>query len=450
MRQEDDQNSQTSWRHPKQAFPNYIGLSNIGNSCYLNAAIQALYATYYMRDYFQEDNIKKISDILLKNVPKIYKHNNSIGAELKQKIMSEQYQPSILSDNEKNMLISNTLSYRLYVLFKTLSNKNDDNYMVITPSSFTRVFCNNQIFNDGKQHDSGEAFNYIINTIHEELATPTELKFTTKLETVKIFNDNRKKILDKFDCANVTEKKELKKKYDALLRDYPLESTIIDSMAAIKKHYNNNHSFISQLFDGFTLSTIFCPSCRYSNKTFELHKIIQLEIPSYSHGMKTPSIYDCLDLFTKEEQLDEENGYKCNSCEKKFKCIKRLKLWMSPPVMIFNFKRYSQFQTVRGNRMTKNNSEITFPTFDLDLSNYIAEENFLKDKCYTYDLYSIVSHVGGLNSGHYYTYSNLELSNKWVKFEDENVSYSNIENIKNDAYLVFYIRKDVFSNSTNN
>ncbi|XP_021349870.1 ubiquitin carboxyl-terminal hydrolase 32-like isoform X2 [Mizuhopecten yessoensis] len=76
----------------------------------------------------------------------------------------------------------------------------------------------------------------------------------------------------------------------------------------------------------------------------------------------------CLQAFTKEEELGEEELYYCSKCKKHCLAIKKLDIWRLPPILIINLKR---FQFLNG-KWVKSHKIVKFPIEDFDPSNYIA------------------------------------------------------------------------------
>jgi len=97
-------------------------------------------------------------------------------------------------------------------------------------------------------------------------------------------------------------------------------------------------------------------------------------IEEYGEKLLEPlSIEQCLDSFTKVEELD---AY-CPVCSKsnkgdftETKQKKSLQIWAAPPVLVLQLKR---FKTDGRNRGYKLNNLVTFPVEGFDLSQYVAE-----------------------------------------------------------------------------
>ena len=85
-------------------------------------------------------------------------------------------------------------------------------------------------------------------------------------------------------------------------------------------------------------------------------------------------------------------------------------------------------------------TNIDFPIKDLDLSRYVKGYN---PKSYVYDLYGVSNHFGGISGGHYTACIN-NADNKWVHFDDENMSIITDEKelVSQNAYCLFYRKKN--------
>lgn len=76
----------------------------------------------------------------------------------------------------------------------------------------------------------------------------------------------------------------------------------------------------------------------------------------------------CLEAFTQEEDLGEEDKINCAKCESNQQVTKKLQIWRLPPILIFHLKR---FQNVNS-RWIKSHKIVDFPLTNLDSTNYLA------------------------------------------------------------------------------
>lgn len=204
-------------------------------------------------------------------------------------------------------------------------------------------------------------------------------------------------------------------------------------------------------FAGELQSSIKCLNCKSITSTIDPLMDLSLEINHLkSKSNNQPiSLYDCLDLFTKDEKLDVM--YTCQSCHTKSKAIKSLKIKKLPPVLSIQLKRFEH--NLLNDTSAKIQTPVTTPLF-LDITRYTAdydlakyqEENpqMGKNDTYTdtnkiYELFTVVSHIGSVNTGHYIVMVKTG-DGQWFKFDDSVVSLISQEEVmRTNAYLLFYI-----------
>lgn len=145
---------------------------------------------------------------------------------------------------------------------------------------------------------------------------------------------------------------------------------------------------------------------------------------------KKIDIYDCLNLMTMEEKLDESNKWLCPNCKKNQLCTKKLAIYQTSLIFILHFKRYGR---------KKITSKIQFPLVGLDLKDYIISDDSSK----IYDLFAVCNHYGSDASQGHYTAFCKNKDGIWFSFDDERVEIiDNLEKIvSGNAYILFYKRR---------
>lgn len=247
-------------------------------------------------------------------------------------------------------------------------------------------------FVGNNQNDSSELLIFILDTIHEGLCKPIETPF---------LDEDISKMSDSENCLYSANKQ--------WHNIYKMGSSPILDM-----FYSQQHSRIT------------CTNCGFISNSYDPCIMINLPIPVSSNNL---SIYDCLDLYTKEETLDNNNKYKCEGCNTECNASKKLSIWKTPKYLLISFKRF------QGDG-TKLLDPIHFPAFDLNLQKY--SENNLNSK---YNLYAISNHTGNTGGGHYFSY--CKNGEKWYEYNDRVVmTLTNEQILTNGAYVLFYERKD--------
>ena len=174
----------------------------------------------------------------------------------------------------------------------------------------------------------------------------------------------------------------------------------------------------------------------------------QFTHPEYSEARKVEAarinrgitLQDCLEEFTKEEKLGEDDLWYCPRCKKHQQATKRFDLWKLPEILVVHLKRFSNSRILRD----KIDTFVDFPIEGLDLEEKVGEREVAKrlqregfdisslglgdvDEPLVYDLYAVDEHLGGLGGGHYRAYALNHITNKWYHFDDSFVTESTAE-----------------------
>lgn len=197
------------------------GLTNQGNTCYVNSIIQCL------------SNCKEFRNFLLNNkiIHLLNKSDNIFIAR-------------------KNL--NNTLTFQLRKIFSYFWF---NNYKVIELSSFRKIFCKKiDMFRNFNQHDSQEALLCIIDTIHEELA-----------QNYEIIPKNKDIIFDSLNYYyNNNLDHDILKIININISKYLNFKSFIDF-----KNTHKNYSNIYDIFEGRTISQLKCPLTNGVKANFE-------------------------------------------------------------------------------------------------------------------------------------------------------------------------------------
>ncbi|KAI6120769.1 hypothetical protein EV401DRAFT_1954212 [Pisolithus croceorrhizus] len=167
------------------------------------------------------------------------------------------------------------------------------------------------------------------------------------------------------------------------------------------------------------------------------------------------SIDDCLEEFTKEEKLGEDDLWYCPRCKKHQQATKKFDLWKVPDILAVHLKRFSNSRALRD----KIDAFVDFPIEGFDLTHLVGERKIGKklndssanlqelgihdlDEPLIYDLYAVDEHLGGLGGGHYRAYAFNHVTGQWYHFDDSYVSRAEASQAVNaNAYLLFYKRR---------
>ncbi|KAG5725448.1 Ubiquitin carboxyl-terminal hydrolase 4 [Termitomyces sp. T112] len=188
---------------------------------------------------------------------------------------------------------------------------------------------------------------------------------------------------------------------------------------------------------------------------FQHPEYLESKKSAMEKGKKGLTLQDCLEEFTKEEKLGEDDLWYCPQCKKHQQATKKFDLWKAPDVLVVHLKRFSNSRTLRD----KIDTFIDFPIEGLDLSSMVGDRAAAKklaeqgfdltefdfgnlDEPLVYDLFGVDEHMGGLGGGHYRAYALNHLNDKWYHFDDSFVTTAKATDAVNaNAYLLFYRRR---------
>lgn len=417
------------------------GLINMGNTCYMNSAIQAFSHNYLFTDYIfkNEENIKKT---LLQNAPKILKDNDQfslnkdtiIKQQLKEKIKSPNYDYTTLTEEEKNIIYNQTITFQLLRLLKEMWKCNAS----YVPTCFKHIFSNyrNKFFSGNNQHDAEEAYSCILQNMHNELSQKVSIDLKINNPDTVVFVNIKRKLNDMFKTAVTKEEK-----HNILIENkklmYKMKDNAIDHAGLIQmtNELQDSYSGLTTIFTGFLRSSLNCcrRECMYSSNKFEPFNHLALPIPN----KQNINLLDCINEYCKEEVLDDNNKWCCDSCGNECNAVKKYQLWKIPPVLVLQLKRFSQFP------LRKNNSFVKYPKDGLNIKNYVSHIQYYNEQCYEYRLQTIIAHTGGVHGGHYYTITLDDDTGKWIIFNDNSVVILNDDSdiIVSEAYILIYMNK---------
>ncbi|XP_076133390.1 ubiquitin carboxyl-terminal hydrolase 21 [Alosa pseudoharengus] len=203
----------------------------------------------------------------------------------------------------------------------------------------------------------------------------------------------------------------------------------LSEQAAImwKKHLERDDSRIVDIFSGQLRSSLHCSICSHYSNTFDVFCDLSLPIPKRS-GDRV-SLKECLDLFSQEEKLDEENAPMCERCCRRTKSTKRLTIQRFPKVIVIHLNRF----TMSRFSISKSTVCVSFPITKLDLGPYGPVD------CgpVLYNLYAVCYHSGTVNMGHYTACCRDE--DGWWYYNDSSVQQVPDNQLQSSqAYVLFY------------
>ncbi|BEI92295.1 uncharacterized protein CcaverHIS019_0411150 [Cutaneotrichosporon cavernicola] len=165
---------------------------------------------------------------------------------------------------------------------------------------------------------------------------------------------------------------------------------------------------------------------------------------------------DCLDEFSKQETLGQNDEWYCPVCKKHVQATKKLDIYKAPDILVICLKRFGSARNLRD----KLDHLVHYPLEGLNLDERIGERRITQSlrltdeeakhygiehstEPFIYDLYAVDNHFGGLGGGHYTAFCRNKIDEQWYNYDDSRVSKASTDAVKNNraAYLLFYKRR---------
>lgn len=371
------------------------GLSNLGNTCFMNSTLQCLSHSIplvkLMNKYFKDGNPS----------PNFMNNNNendgpTDGSDDESSQMDSSMNDISHTQISKNCSIDVDLFKEWYDLHKLMWSEN----CTVSPGRFLRMVQNEaakkniDIFTGYSQNDLPEFLLFVIDSFHNCIRRPVSMKISGNPE-----NNNDIFAKSVFETYKTMYEKEY--------------SEIIDLF------FGNQISFMSDMEDNVL-----------SHKAEPLF-MIDLPIPEAKTRQKTVSLKECLNKYIEPEVLSGDNQWYYEKEDKKIDAKKCIKFFNLGEIIVIDLKRFTY-------DMKKINTMVTFPINNLDMGDYICGYN---NNSYKYELFGVCNHFGSCMGGHYTAYIR-NTNNKWYHFNDTRVDEIPVEKVVSpSAYCLFYIKK---------
>lgn len=165
-------------------------------------------------------------------------------------------------------------------------------------------------------------------------------------------------------------------------------------------------------------------------KIEDLNKCIEFKTTNEPRNTaRNINLHECFQSFGIPEELEKENAWYCPSCKNHVLATKQLEIYKVPEILIIHLKRFR----TNGYQREKVSVPVIFPESELDISSYVIGSQ----KTMLYDLYAVSNHFGSLGGGHYTATCFSNHQNKWLEFNDSQVTGpADLSNTS--SYLLFY------------
>eukprot|EP00927_Polykrikos_kofoidii_P024821 TRINITY_DN22463_c0_g1_i1.p1 TRINITY_DN22463_c0_g1~~TRINITY_DN22463_c0_g1_i1.p1 ORF type:complete len:1153 (+),score=213.90 TRINITY_DN22463_c0_g1_i1:74-3460(+) len=365
----------TAQRHMGHRRP--VGLKNLGNTCFLNAALQALAHAPLLAPFFLQGHF--VRDLNAANPL----GSGGVLAEAFAALLQKLFPPEE-EDNDKS-----------FAIFKAELGKGCvDN--ALAPESFYGTICNCYPLigeQRGAQQDAHEVLNFLLDSLHEDVNRTRQ----------------RPRYEERPDLAEEDMSRCGEERFAA---------------QAWHDHLRRHRSMLVDLCQGQLRSQVKCCECGRTSVTFDPFLFLSLPLPSTLRRGKREPIEAAIREFCAEEKLSGEDRWGCPRCERRVNAKKRLSLWKLPVLLFVHLKRFgfeASSSLLQAPRAWKIEGEVTVPLQRLDLQGLMAGTSPQRVPLH-YDLFAAIDHVGASPSVGHYTAA-CRRADGWWRFDDSRTEF---------------------------
>ncbi|KAL7093437.1 hypothetical protein ACP275_11G040900 [Erythranthe tilingii] len=386
------------------------GLSNLGNTCFMNSVLQALLHTPPLRNYF-------VSDL-----------HNKFYCERENKTIVTRKSELNKADS-KNVQLCLACDFDAILSAAFLGDR-----MPYSPAKFLYSWWQHASdLASYQQQDAHEFFISILDGIHEKLQK----------------DRYKPPSQGSGDCCIAHRVFSGILRSDVMCTSCGFTSTTYDPCIDISLDLEPN-----QVDSAKT-------SAKTSSKTSaKSSNSVKKEANSMNSPQNTSisTLVGCLDRFTRPERLGSDQKFFCQKCQVNQESLKQMSIKKLPMVSCFHIKRFEHSPIRKMSR--KIDRYLQFP-FSIDMAPYLSssilksrygnrifpfdedEQDASSEISSQFELFAVITHSGNLDAGHYVTY--LRLSNQWYKCDDAWITRVNDDIVRTaQGYMMFYVQKMLY------
>ncbi|KAF3426426.1 hypothetical protein E2986_00437 [Frieseomelitta varia] len=378
-----------------------VGLSNLGNTCYMNSVLQALLMT---RQFCYEVLMYKPSS----------KADDQVVLKKLQNLFALLLYSKRISLAPTEILLASRPAY-------FLPGQQQDNLLHEQEKSTT---INGEANNSNLKYKDDREINDI-SSMNEEEASIKRWRTEGNLSGSIVLERKTQSLADftqREDLAQVQQ-----------LSDSHSDSTDSGIQSVGGEDTNTQVPLVHRVLGGKCEITYQCAQCDTSSHNTDKFRDLQLCFPEEIQENQEVSVQDLINYYLTPEKLTGENKYRCDKCMKLCDAQRIIKILHAPTYLILILKHFRYDFDTR--LRTKLRHKVMY--------NEIIQLPVSTPSTESYQLYAAVVHSGySMDYGHYFTYARDSKQN-WYKFNDSYVSQTTFNDFKDlkppdTPYILFY------------
>ncbi|CAF1260025.1 unnamed protein product [Rotaria sp. Silwood1] len=412
------------------------GLDNLGNTCFMNSALQCLVHVLPLTEFFMKSFTQTHSTDDSVNKPNpFYTYGEVTGAyaELLWNLLKPDRSSYLYYDYSLRPSRMKKTIGRLEPRFATWDQQDAQEFMTLLLDTIHQEIKQKQnhvrntiitelFFSQIQSSITCSRCQHVSTTVHPSSILSLPLNLPERTFQVNFFKLNGR---DEYDILTMSTSNRIghlvyaffERRHDSISFSY------VTAMTTNPEATLDFDTPLSKLSEP-VVTLIEQKSCNGRLETFR-----------YKNKPTTLKLDECIQEFFSPESLDEPWFCEQEKCKQNTKASKQLQLLTFPRVLIIQLKRFSH----ENGRRRKLDTFVKYHIDEFDLGKLVksSEEAI-------YDLIGVCNHIGSISNGHYTAHARKDpKSEKWYRFNDSYVSpiYYKDEIVSRDAYLLVYMKR---------